>query len=126
MQNYVDLDCVQYPGGGQIDWSSMEPINLGVAILTNALSIYMCIVALYWWYRLRESDTDFKGWFLGTAAVMLAVWSWTSTGIFQIVYMNVDLPLVTFPARIAFLVGIGIKVWKTTYTKSSLSNREKK
>jgi peptidoglycan biosynthesis protein MviN/MurJ (putative lipid II flippase) len=126
MQNYVDLDCVQYHGGGQIDWSSMEPINLGVAILTNALSIYMCIVALYWWYRLRESDTDFKGWFLGTAAVMLAVWSWTSTGIFQIVYMNVDLPLVTFPARIAFLVGIGIKVWKTTYTKSSLSNREKK
>jgi len=116
------LEYVPSHESGTIDWYSMEPVNLAIAILTNTSSAYMFIVALYWWWRLwTGSDTDFRGWFLGTAAVMFGLFLWSLTNIVQMVWFNVDLPLTTLAGRVAILVGILIKIWKTAYARTTLT-----
>ncbi len=117
------MEYTTYIGSSVIEgWH--EWLSLGIALTTNFGAIWMIAVSVIWWWTLRrQSETDFTGWFLGTAAVMIGIFIWTLTGLLQLLYFDIQLPLISLPARIFMCIGVWIKVWKTTHHKPRDSER---
>lgn len=88
--------------------------NLTIAGITNILAIYLVITLGYWIYRLRNSKTSLRPFIFATFVAKLAVWFWTFLNILDIIFNDTNPPLLTLPARLAFLFAVVIQSWVTT------------
>lgn len=93
---------------------SLQEVNLIVAAVTNAASLYLVIVLAWWWFRLRVTRTHLRPFVFGVWLAKLSIWFWSLTGLVQIVALNMTQPLLTLPARVGMMIAVVIMVWVTT------------
>lgn len=92
-------------------------LNLGVAAVTNILAMYLVVTMCYWVYRLKNSRTNLRPFIIATLVAKSAVWFWTFLNMTEIVINNTNPSMLTFPARLGFLVAVIIQTWVTTKIK---------
>lgn len=92
----------------------LQELNLIVAAITNAGSLYLVVVLASWWFRLRFTRTHLRSFVAGVWLAKLAIWFWSATGIFQIVVNDMTQPLLTLPSRICMMIAVCVMVWVTT------------
>lgn len=92
----------------------LQEMNLVVAAITCAASLYLVVVLASWWWRLRVSHTHLRLFVLGVWIAKLSILFWSVTGIAQIVVFNMTQPLLTLPARVGMMIAVCVMVWVTT------------
>jgi hypothetical protein len=84
--------------------TGMQDLNLLIAAITVVASFYTTVVMVWWFFRLKYFKTNLRPLILAIALAKSALCFWSATGVFQILFYDMNLPLISLPARLLFMV----------------------
>lgn len=97
----MDFECP--PLVASIIDIGLQELNLAVAIVTSVIALYVSVVMFWWWCRLRKTGSSFSSFILDVGMAKAALCFWATTGVVQIMVMDMTQPLIILPARLIWL-----------------------
>ena len=82
-------------------------LNLTIALVTNLGALFIVLSMVGWLRRLRAvEEFGLRPFIYGVIVAKSAVWFWSATGIAQVVLFALEIPTITLPARLLFMIAV--------------------
>jgi hypothetical protein len=90
---------------------TMQYLGLAIAAVTNIGCIYIVAVTTYWWFKLKNTATQFRPFILAVAFAKTGIWLWTFTQILHVVIYDNTLPLITLAPRLMLMAAVFLQIY---------------
>lgn len=112
---YVQMDCIPSEAFTAADSIIPEYINLIIVCVVGLAALYISSTFVKWSRRVWYTKNPFRWLFIAISFAKLGVFLWMASGVFQIVWFDVNLSIVSFPARFILMLAYIFMAWITFY-----------